>query len=83
MNIKRIEYKITKNQIERLSVDITVIKEDDTKVTSTIPFSGNVNTAAYWGLTETIKKLNEMLERDTKVTITRSGGFPCDHVDEL
>jgi hypothetical protein len=60
MDINGIEYRIAKNEVERLTIDLSVIIEG-VKETHQIVFAGNNNTGAFWGLERTVKTLNEIL----------------------
>lgn len=66
MDIKGVEWKVSDRSIERLGVDIIVIKADGTKEIRNVRYDGNAGLSGLWGCIETITGLNTVLGYEEK-----------------
>lgn len=65
-DVKGIEWKISDKSIERLGVDVTIIRTDGTRETKNVRLDGNATTSGLWGLSESIAALNKILGYEEK-----------------
>lgn len=66
MDIIGLEWKVSDRGVERLGVDVIVIKADGTRETKNVRLDGNGTSSAHWGLIESIAGVNKVLGYEEK-----------------